>query len=469
MFAPVDSSRHFPEAVHEKLGSYMNAFAKFPKHPNRITLGSTTKTWKQSHYKSRTLPATADDVCVPNALQWQLYDTQSQRLMPPRLPVPTTDSRCTLRLSDEAAYEGLQWALDSVHHEENMVVARQAERPRDLSPHEFVAFGCLRAGAHVQWMNVARAIAARTLSFRSPSVYALISQTIQQVGPFIEADHPLWHEELASESFCVALLSSVQVLLDSCSKNWQEIITIQTIVAISTRVLADTRITTSVTTLATNILHQCREVTYIWATDLVTVLPDLSEEHVSSRKETIRQVAATCCLTMDADGLSVCADDWSKMISCLIILHDNRLAQNDDNPNSSHVILDRVRRFAHQRYQQLCDTVSINPNILNQPISRIWTTYRPTTGWSTIPGHLHWLHAKASARNGTHEQNVHFNTLNGAFLVDGKSIGNLPAEITGHSFYRRLFNQVASHLLTRGILTCHSDSSPRCSCWHFRF
>lgn len=91
------------------------------------------------------------------------------------------------------------------------MLASQSKCAQELAINEFITFGTLRAGGHLQWLNIAREIAAKGLSMERWEVQILIMQSIWQVGP-VRAE-PLgitcfldWHEESENYQFCRRML-----------------------------------------------------------------------------------------------------------------------------------------------------------------------------------------------------------------------------------------------------------------------
>ncbi|KIY69275.1 hypothetical protein CYLTODRAFT_394060 [Cylindrobasidium torrendii FP15055 ss-10] len=455
MFTPASATPSVE--VYEELRDYMtNRVGRIYKPrpaTSRLTLASTTKSWKVAHYKSVKIPTKrGDNGCRENGLTWALYDSRTHTLIDSTTMKPDVRWRCTLKLPEDAEpmYKGLQWMVNGVDHSENTVVARQSHASPDLSPHEFVAFGCFRAGGYVQWLNLARAVAALSLSFRSKSVYTLIAQTIQQVGPLenIEDDlTPVWHQSLLSASFSTVLLRSLSSLLEGCRDNWQEVASVWAITTICARIRAVDAMDDRSAQYAHRLLKTCRQVTYSWTRGLVGGLPDVEPEHVAARKQAVREAAAACCLTMDYDDFDPEFEDYTVLLHCLMVLHDNRHSAPDRASDPSQIILQRVHQLAHRNESDLRAAIVNAPLLLHNAVKRVWGAYSPGTKWVPVRGRENWLHSKTSVN----AQSVHVNILDGALLVDGKSIGNLPSSVTEHASYIRLFSSAILRAVPAGL------------------
>ncbi|KAF9005289.1 hypothetical protein BDZ89DRAFT_1080195 [Hymenopellis radicata] len=438
-------------SVNDELVSYMKTHISYDGVSNRITLASTTKSWLRTHYNPKRIPSTPSDVCLPHALNWKLYDEKRGLLISENKSPHEADvsARCTLQLPrDHASYLNLQWAVDDTTHTENAVLARQHECHRDMSLHEFIAFGCLRAGSLVQWVNVARDFASRSLSFRSQAVHTLISQTVQHHGPLsaIGGD-ALWHVELQSSSFRHAIFSAMVSLLDSYRDNWQEVVSVKTVVVVVTRMVSSFAPTDIHCHDAFIILSKARQITYRWLQSMLSDLEKTPQEHVNSAKGNIREVAATCALTFDIDNPNLDVENLAILVHCAMVLKDNREAQRDRSSSSpSRILLDRVERMLHALQSRLSTILKTDSSGLDRAVQRVWAAYESGTSWEVMPSpNDRWLMCRTNT-----SQYVQINLLDGTLLVDGKPIGNLPSNITEHPTYRRVFGNVVLRVIPAG-------------------
>ncbi|OBZ77705.1 hypothetical protein A0H81_01997 [Grifola frondosa] len=137
----------------------------------------------------------------------------------------------------------------------------------DLTLHEFMSFGVLRSGPLLQWLNILRELRANTLTFQREEVHALLMQAAWQVGPLSQDGDPEWHVELANAKFGSALLSELQDLLLDVEANWQEVMTVRTVIALVCRLLASTS-DGEVVRRAFGLLQEARRVALGWLQEL---------------------------------------------------------------------------------------------------------------------------------------------------------------------------------------------------------
>jgi hypothetical protein len=197
----------------------------------RITFGSDTKSFLNSHYRNVKIPAEEHSVCVNNGLKFRLHDTTKGENVPSSFNI-NLDSYCTLRLPEdgEGLYQDLQYAVTHTTHTHNETIVNQGDCPINLSLHEQLAFSNLRCGPHLQWMNIARELRTNNLTFSREEVHTLITQAAWQIGP-LSSDGSTrdWHFELGVEDFGLVLIRGAMNLLSHVEANWIEGTTVRTI------------------------------------------------------------------------------------------------------------------------------------------------------------------------------------------------------------------------------------------------
>jgi hypothetical protein len=196
---------------------------------HRITIGSTTKSFKdQTHYRKVQIPANEPSVLVNNGLSFKLFDriNRSWAAGPFLGSGVATFSHPPVPLS--GPYRNLHSTVSGTHHTSNEVIATQADCPKELSLHEYMAFSTLRSGPRLQWLNIARELASPSLSFRREEVHSLITQAAWQLGPLTDGERE-WHIDLGVLDFGRTLLHELDALLERVQVNWLEEVTVRTV------------------------------------------------------------------------------------------------------------------------------------------------------------------------------------------------------------------------------------------------
>jgi hypothetical protein len=197
----------------------------------RITFGSETKSFLNSHYRDVSIPADEDSVCLNNGLRFKLYDTVKGEYVFSTFDL-NLDLYCTLRLpkDGEGLYGHLQYAVAHTTHTHNETIVNQGDCPMNLSMHEQLAFSNLRCGSQLQWKNIARELRTNTLTFSRDEVHTLITQAAWQIGP-LSTNGALreWHTELGVSEFGVVFIQEAKDFLSRVEANWIEGTTVKTI------------------------------------------------------------------------------------------------------------------------------------------------------------------------------------------------------------------------------------------------
>ena len=446
-----------PLQPHVVLERYSDLHRYLVKHSrSRITLASDIKPFTKSHYCQTPIPSVEDRVCVNNALHFRYFDSIASIRTSNAFDSLTITSHCSYHL-DSGPYQNLQQYLQNTTHTSNDVICNQADCHKDLSIHEFIAFGHLRSGPSLQWLNILREIRANTLSFRREEVHLLVAQAACQVGPFSSDGKMSWHHELACSSFCGSLLTELETLVTAVSGNWLEGMTMNSVSLLVSRLLAgwlSIEDGTNITYQAYRLLFVVREKTFSWVVELLEKLentPDESEKvDLQSR---LRDTAAICRSTFDVaeinDGTRLLdfVRDVEILFTCAIIIHDNTPAKLDSLSEMSRLLLERDRRLSWKLQHIISELIvkkAWNKGI-HLAVKRVWPAYRQGSDWCRYDiTNCSWLTSSTLKYKDEMSQQVWLDILDGSLLVDGKAMGRLPHTIQKHSLFTSIFPNVSS-------------------------
>ncbi|KAG8707402.1 hypothetical protein FRC11_007468 [Ceratobasidium sp. 423] len=414
----------------------------------RITIASSTKSFKQSHYSSTTsIPASEYQVCLDNALQFNLYDKTGDAWASGPFHGVTFSVYGTLKLPTDSSYCHLEYAIEGTTHSSNQVLADQHNCPKELSLHEHIAFGALRSGARLQWMNIVRGLEEDLLTFSSDEVRLLHTQAAYQVGPLLSDGSREWHEELGSVEFGRLLVSQCKRVLDRVKANWLQATAVSTIVMLVTRLLASSPSEDIVQT-ACDFLREACDVTHKWLEQLKFRLRFATDEQdIVNYQHRVCEMATICRATYDVEPCHIdrvlsTSDDFTPLIKSSVSLYDNQPPDAKGAPTSLQILLCRDRRFAHKVFPYILTSTRQN-GIISNPLSEIWPDYRQGWGgWRAYGApNSRWVTSTTATTSEDRTQEVHLNLLTGQLLIDGKPLGRLPREYVEHPTYLRLFRQ----------------------------
>ena len=423
-----------------------------PPQAQRITLASSTKSFIHSHYRYTSIPTTEQSVCVNNGLQLALFDSSEDVWASDCFADVSITDICTFRIPSSSPYKCLQYAIDTTTHTSNEVIANQSDCHKDLNLHEYIAFASLRAGGRLQWLNIARELPARTLTFRCEEVASLLKQAAWQIGPLSDQRVCDWHKELENAQFGSVLLDKLDDLLQNIKANWLEAVSMRTIIILTSRLLASTTLP-SIIDRACLILRKGRDVVLGWMRQLTKQLQENEDDkRTGDIQQCLCEMAITCRSTYDVDPvhldrLLMSTEDVAVLLECAMVVHDNRSPEFSTLPPTFKILVERDRRLSHALEPKLTRRIECDRVGLDRAIASIWTEYRAGTEWCHRPSpNDRWISSTTAPRADTAPQRIDFNLLDGRLLIDGKPLGRLPQEIMGHPTYVRIFGRVRHRL-----------------------
>jgi uncharacterized protein YdcH (DUF465 family) len=227
-----DLGGSYPETVAQPyctLASY-DATAQWSTQPRGPTHRITIAPWDRSFNASKELPATDSIVCADNGLEFKLFDLNRKAWAAGVYSSISFANYVTFTLPNDSPYKHLTYALNQTGHTSNKVLADQSECPSTLSLHEHYAFGTLRSGPLLQWMNIARGLEEDVFTFSCEEIYLLHTQAAWQIGP-LSQDSQLrdWHSDLTNPQYSRLLVKQSRRALNRFKSNWLEAISVRTL------------------------------------------------------------------------------------------------------------------------------------------------------------------------------------------------------------------------------------------------
>lgn len=408
---------------------------------NRITLASTTKSFMRSHYENVKFPCQFHQVSVPNGLTYELFD-QNCRLLTAHLPRgPNIKDNCTLSI-EATSYSKLQWTLASCEHSENRVLAAQTSCPSDLSLHEFYAFGTIRSGERLQWINLLRELKSSHLHWKAVAVRILVEQTIWEVGHSgVEPDFRASQDIFTDADFGHELLEAVTLKFVSIKANWNELHCMEALTAIVAQARNFCRSVT-LQRKAHSMLLDIREALAAWVGTLYAHLQDLVDpEKIRQCQDRICHACMCCHTTFDmpqgSDQSEIFTDAAVAIfVQCSTLLQDNL-------PAYLSTQLQHLRRRNERLVLQVLPTLQAlaartTPGFW-RGFRKIWDGAGSATQWMFADSNKLWITCSTADNERSKSQKIHYNLFDGKLLVDGKRLGRLPTAMENDPLYRELF------------------------------
>jgi hypothetical protein len=440
------SSSVEPQKPYIVLSKYTALHPYLVQHPrSRISLASDAKPFVVTHYSKIFIPTTQERVCVNNGLSFYGFDSHACGPVSKALGPFDVGRYCTYELQS-GPYKNLQKYVDTTSHMSNDVLADQADCHRDLSIHEYIAFGHLRSGSLLQWLNVLRELRGRSLSFRRHEVHLLVAQAVLQVGPLDNAEWT-WHQELQQPSFCYALLGELDRLVRDVEANWLEGVTMDTISFLLRRLLASSP-DQGVSLEALSLLRTVRGKVFSWVEKLSAKVKETPGDE--EFRGYLRDAATTCRSTFDVDPSMIrkllhSAEDIKVLLSSAILIHDHTPSKVSCLPAYSQLLLNRDRRLSLALSNVISKVIRADSSDegIDLAVGWVWPEYRPGSKWTPLKDpNSRWFSCKTASTNDQRSQVVHFNILDGSLLVNGKPLARLPNDILRHPLYNLVFGEV---------------------------
>ncbi|KAI6041743.1 hypothetical protein EDC04DRAFT_2980494 [Pisolithus marmoratus] len=439
---------------HTCLGNYSALHSYHTKHMrSRVTLASDTKPFINSHYRSTRVPTEESNVCINNGLNFYYYDQRSHVSPSDTFHAVDVSGLCSYELP-KGPYQILQPYLRHTAHTSNQVLCKQADCHKDLSIHEFIAYGHLRSSPLLQWLNILREIRANTLTLRRDEVHMLFAQAAGQVGPVSHEGKLEWHVELEQPHFRHSLLGELETLVSTVSGNWLESTTMDTISFLVARILSATSPARDHSYhRALGLLRTIREKTFLWVLELFHKLEQTTcEAEKDQLRGRLRDSAAVCRSTFDVDldtakRLLDSSRALEILVCCAIIIHNNTPLHFNGLRGISRLLIERDCRLSWKLEEVVGTMILEGHDGIDLGIKHVWPGYRRGALWRRTGDGNTWFTTNTSSSAAQCSQRVHFDALNGTLLVDGRPFGRLPLGIRIKEIYRLLFGNHALEVL----------------------
>ncbi|KAL8805503.1 MAG: hypothetical protein Q9200_005403 [Gallowayella weberi] len=412
----------------------------------RIVLASSIKTVASSHYRQLTFPTSVQSVLSEHSLHYKLYDECCHIWICDQTAESSFSTRCQTVLPP-GRYKNLQYAVNSTVHTQNQVLADQIDCSPELSLHEFIAFGSLRAdGERTQWLNTSRELKAPNLSWNTESVCNLIRQTAWQVGTACTTSLRVAHTIFGIREFAIDLISTSSDMLQAIEANSQCCYALEVLIVLALRTLSLTQ-EDHVKTHTVKLLQSCRAVAFRWVQGLEASLRTTTDpiEIVSVRRSLLR-AAALCKMTFDVDEDSLAqllttSEDLMLWTMASMTIQTNTPGASDLLPEDLRRLLLRSTKLSHALYGRVQGLLTTPNNTgLDLAVSRIWSAFQTLAHtWEYLEQQTgRWVCKKTSSGPDVEMQTVFYNILSGELLVDGRPLGSLPKSYTSHPLFLRL-------------------------------
>ncbi|MCJ1431212.1 hypothetical protein MMC27_000563, partial [Xylographa pallens] len=435
----------------------------------RVTLGSTTKSFLDTHYRGVHFPVDLDQICLPHGLKWGYFDTLL-KAWPGRIAQKLTFAHhCQIVIPAESPFSSLQlsadFAADSNGPSSYEVIASRTKCPLGLNIHEFTAYQTLFSGKHRRWLAISVELGSSNLNFSTEATTLLIAQLALQAGPVYQCD-PLrtMHRFLRDQSLCRRLIEQINLRLDGISSNWHETNCMEMLLTLTLRLYSIT--SEPIKEEALEILNKARGAISKWIGQLRTDIHQSTTADAARKYSRYAFCAALLCkrtfasyATNNNDAKSTIElqpKDLECFIYCSITLQDNLIA----NPAVLPVVLKnsliRDLKILFGMRFILRTSLEANPSSLNRVLNAILPQIENVPRSFSKPvflpaPHDWWLELTIDATGQTKQQAIHYHLLEGHLFVDGRPVGKLPFEHQQSVVLEQLFGKQSLRTYPSGL------------------
>ncbi|KAF2802615.1 uncharacterized protein BDZ99DRAFT_401210 [Mytilinidion resinicola] len=415
----------------------------------RLQLASTAKAFVFAHYKDVEIQyANKSSVFVNHAMKYGIFDSIRSKL--PIMAVERCDirSRCAFQIS-EGLYSTLSDTLESTLHTVNEVLSRQSQCSASLNTDEFYAFGALRAGHRIQWLNIANELVSQVLSFGRQEVCDLVLQACWQAGPAEVGNSNLIlresHQVLQGGHVSIEILSGLEDCFSNIEKNWEGTTAARLFAALAARLLSlNTR--PEIQTQCFAFLRRVRNALLIWMRKICEkVQGSQTEAERTDLRERLLEAALVAHSTFQVDEYHVeklltSQEDVAHYLAIIISIRENYPAAESDIPCPLRLLLQESSRLCHRLETVVRRLVLDDHSSLDLAIGSVWDNYPAGGVWKSVDAlNERWLSRKILPGAACVSRDVYFNVLTGEVLVNGRPISRLPSNFESHATFKRLF------------------------------
>lgn len=428
---------------------------------SHVTLASSTKSFRQTHYESLRLPVDLDEVFKRSGHYFSYYDSFNKIWLESMGP-PTFSRGVGFLISPSSGFSTLrslpQFAPGAKGPSSYEIVASQAACPPNLSAHEYIAFQSLFSSKLLRWHCILLELASSNLNF-SEAPSQLCSYLANQAGPNrSEGALRDFHRNFHDETFCHRLLHQIEVRMRNIRANWRENHSMDMLLTLLLRIWAIRRnglpedvVTPILVDRATYLLSEARNITLEW----ISLLQHEAIQATSvEASQVISQYAfwsailcrRTYTILVGADVISTAI--LSTFFRVSITLRDNLPPNIFKQPHPIKSALRRDVKLVFRLQPLLRNALGDNPQSFLEgldcvlplaegaPLRSISSTSMPKDE------NDFWFQVTLTETQWGRGQVLRYHLLQGILLVDNEPVGKLPQEHLTSATIQRLFGSI---------------------------
>lgn len=416
-----------------------------------IILGSTLKVQRGSHWypnNVRGFTSEFDGVWFPDSLKPNMFwaggvceldkfQGRGRHYLNPFAWVPPDVFliRFLAQLPEESST--LQWALtvsDNSSSRDNEAIANQQMRPTWMrNKNQLFAYTSLRASPVLQLRKLTACLAEDSLKLENESVYLLIHQTLNQVGPINAEGDPqrLWWKDVDLSNGVDELIRQLSRVIEDLRGKPRDHSKLPTLSLL-------TKFVSYHSEDGKMVVRNLAGIAESWADTLAEDEKEVDNDNVSLIRARRSLFYRYSILVLASGNIKFTSQDASSLCRCILLAAKTRVYGNECAYDYELRRLSlMIAEILPSRLVELCEVVSTHQDSLTYAVKSVhegapsnleWELYPALDGIDTC---AFWCEVGASK--------YCVNLQNGIFLVNGNPLTRLPHVITSNPMYKRTF------------------------------
>ncbi|KAL8812512.1 MAG: hypothetical protein Q9223_001173 [Gallowayella weberi] len=423
-----------------------------------ITLASTTKSFRQTHYSKSSFPVQLEKVCLPHAPKYKMFDSEHGLWTSRHLEKPSFATICSADLPPKSAWISLERYIHPTFHDvypsANEIVASQTRCPNSLTIAEYTSFQDLRVGTTIQWVKLLRELASQNINFGSVEVRLLVTELALGAEPDEDGHvHRATHWVFGDRSFCQTLVECIRVRLQAIATNWRESQTVECLSVLVQRLWCLGQDEDTINE-ARELILLIRSITHSWIQSLRREISNAFDvDTAQKRSQESLHAALLCRKTYMLEAARANCDfqhaAFACFLECAFTIRDN-LALNESSyisnlPAALRSLYVSDLKLIHSLETQVRESVRSLQSAVSEAVNNVWMdaegpSARRFSRWTILPApHDSWCEAHSLSGDGISKQLIQFNIMDGTLWIDGRLLGRLPEEFAQQDFFQQFF------------------------------
>lgn len=446
---PDSSSADRPEVLLAQY-SQLKSYYRIPVSAS-FCLASHTKSFLGTHYSHRRLPASATDVLLPHGLRYSYYDSERHLWFSDYPMQLTLVHHFAFSIPKEfpfsALYSSSLFAADGDGPSSYEVVASIGQCPSELTVHEYMAHQGLMGGRNRRWLSILAELGSSNINFSLQDTMVLFNHLALQAGPRLEHDSMrAVHAMFRDRAFCKRLSEQICRHVESIATNWRETSYMETLLTMSLRLFLIGHLESRID--SKKLVLRIRQITLNWVTLLRSETRQAEDITQSDRAARYCFLSALLCRRTFFPWLtSQTALDLESMkcfFEASLAMQESLVVDLSKFSTITRNMLIRDIKMVARMSVLLRTGVMKYPMSIGAAIDAAWPGVdgkeRTYNSWRLLLApHEDWAMSTTIPSEGSRSQTLYFHILEGHFVVDGKTIGKLPADIRDSHILKELF------------------------------